>query len=177
MNGERAIVRGAIDGCLSVLGIVIGAYGVDPALLLSAALAGNLANGMSNVLAAFSAESAQQMARLRALERAMLTDLRGTEPAHVARLTALLGAATDGLATIVGGLVPVWPFLTFTGLTAVGVSIGVSLLVMLALGAWAGRFSHEGIVLAAVKLAVLSVLTVLASFGIHYLIAPEVPFS
>lgn len=78
MRRERAAVRGTIDGCLSVLGIVIGAYGAEPSVLLSAALAGNLAGSISNLLVAFSAESAQRSAHLRRLERAMLRDLQGT---------------------------------------------------------------------------------------------------
>lgn len=172
MKGERAVVRGAIDGCLSVLGVVIGAYGVDSSWLLSAALAGNLANGMSNLTAAFSAESARHAARLRDLERSMLTELGGTEPARTARTLALREAMLDGAATLAGGLVPVAPFLLFTGLPAISLSIVASLCVMLALGAWTGRSYRESMLLWAVKLALLGILTTLACLLIHHLMAP-----
>ena len=175
MKGEGAIVRGAIDGCLSVLGVVIGAYGIDSSLLLSAALAGNLANGMSNVLAAFSASSAQRSAHLRALERAMLTDLQGTEPDQAARSGAVWEAASDGLATMAGGSVPVIPFFMFPAAIAIGWSITLSLLVMFVLGAWAGRFSRQGMLLSAVKLVTLAILTVLACLLIRHLVVPGGP--
>ncbi|GIX47228.1 MAG: TIGR00267 family protein [Candidatus Tectimicrobiota bacterium] len=177
MKGERALVRGTVDGCLSVLGVVIGAYGMEPALLLSAALAGNMANGLSNVLAAFSAESAHAALRLRILERAMLTELHGTEAEQVTRTATLRAAISDGLATVLGGLVPVLPFFFFSGLPAMGLAIGMSLLVMLGLGAWAGRLSHQGMLRSALKLAAWSLLTVLTSLAIPRLVAPEVPLS
>lgn len=177
MKSERSAVRGAIDGCLSVLGVVIGAFGSDPSLLLSAALSGNFANGMSNLLAAFSSETVLRSTRIGKLERSLLVDLTGTELDREARSGARREAAADALATLIGGMVPIAPFLIFQGVAALGISIVGSLLLMLIVGAWTGQASREGMLLSALKLVVLAILTVLACLVIHIVVAPGVPFS
>ena len=176
MKGERSAVRGGIDGCLSVLGIVIGAFGSDPSLLLSAALSGNFANGMSNLLAAFSSETALRTARIGKLERSLLVDLAGTEVVQKARSGARKEAAADAAATIVGGLVPIVPFVFFRGMAALGVSIVGSLLLILTIGVWTGKAAREGVVMSALKLVVMAIFTVLMCLVIHRTVAPRVPF-
>lgn len=177
MKAERSAVRGAIDGCLSVLGIVIGASGSDPSLLLSAALSGNLASGMSNLLAAHSSETALRSTQIGDMERSLLVTLAGTELDRKARLGARLEAAADAFATVIGGMVPIAPFLFLQGRTALSVAIAGSLLLVLAIGAWTGQASREGVLRSALKLVVLAGLTVLACLLIHHFVAPEVPFS
>jgi predicted membrane protein (TIGR00267 family) len=174
MRGMRAILRGSIDGCVSVLGVVIGAYGADSAVLLSAALAGTLANGASNMMAAFSAESAQRTAHLQLLERSMLTDLHGTEPQRAVHRAALREALADAMATMIGGLVPVAPFFFLSNSAAMLLSVIGSLLVMMTLGAWTGYTSRQGALRAGCKFLVLGILTAIACFMIHHLIAPDV---
>jgi predicted membrane protein (TIGR00267 family) len=105
----------------------------------------------------------------------MLTDLHGTVPDQAARTGAWREAAADGLTTLAGGLVPVAPFFLCAGFIAFGLSITVSLLVLCGLGAWTGRFSRQGVLLSAVKLAALGLLTVLACLLMHYLVAPASP--
>lgn len=173
MRGMRAILRGSIDGCVSVLGVVIGAYGADSEVLLSAALAGTLANGASNMMAAFSAESAQQAARLQRLERSMLADLHGTEPYRAIHGAAFREALADALATMLGGLVPVVPFFFLTDSAALLLSVSGSLLVMMTLGAWTGYTSRQGAIYAGCRFLVLGILTAIACFMIHHLIAPD----
>lgn len=174
MKEMRAILRGSIDGCVSILGVVIGAYGADSAMLLSAALAGNLANGASNLMAAFSAESAQRGARLQVLERSMLKDLHGTEPERQVRIAARREAMADGVATMVGGLIPILPFFFLTGAVAMLLSMIGSLVVMLTLGAWTGYASHQGALRSGVRLLMLGIITASACFMIHHLIAPDI---
>ena len=58
-SGTRYIVRGLIDGSLSALGVVIGASGsADASVIIAAGLGGGIANGLSNILGAFTAEKA-----------------------------------------------------------------------------------------------------------------------
>lgn len=66
---------------------------------------------------------------------------------------------------------PIIPFILFTGLRAISVAIAASFLVMIVLGVWIGRFSGRDMLWSAVKLAVLSLLTVVGSLLINALVA------
>lgn len=78
MNKQRYIIRGLIDGCLSVFGVIIGGYNPDFTIIISAGISGAIANGFSNVLAVLSAEEAAHYKYLGKLEESMLTDLSDT---------------------------------------------------------------------------------------------------
>ena len=54
----RYIIRGLIDGSLSTFGVVIGASGGDVSIIIAAGIGGGVANGISNILGALTAERA-----------------------------------------------------------------------------------------------------------------------
>ena len=76
---ERQLVRGFIDGSLSTLGVVIGASGAEISIIIAAGIGGGVANGLSNVFGAFTAERIEEEMQIVKIERAMLKNLKETE--------------------------------------------------------------------------------------------------
>jgi predicted membrane protein (TIGR00267 family) len=164
----RHIVRGLIDGSLSTLGVIIGASGANPAIIITAGLGGGIANGLSNILGAFTAEKARVEQELSKLERAMLKDglLRGTLIHEKAKKITVIGGLSDGLSTILGSLIPIFPFILmfFVGYTreiAMSLSISVTIFLLFFLGIYLGALSKENIALAGLKMAVIGLITAL----------------
>ena len=113
MNKPRYIIRGLIDGCLSVLGVIIGGYNPDFSIIISAGISGAMANGFSNMLAALSAEEAARYKYLRELEESMLTDLSNTAQEKKVKKVIKKSALYDGCSTVIGGVIPIIPFFIF----------------------------------------------------------------
>lgn len=64
--------------CLTMLGVVIGAYVAKillPIIIIIAALSGSIAMGISGMSGAYMTEKAERTKELKELERAMVTDL------------------------------------------------------------------------------------------------------
>ena len=109
----RYLIRGIMDGSISTLGVVIGAFNPEASLIVAAGAAGAIANGISNIIAAFTAEYADQYTNLRALEQATLRELEGTYQEKALKREILISAVYDGLASIIGGVLPLFPFVFF----------------------------------------------------------------
>lgn len=166
-------VRGVIDGSLSTLGVLIGASAGDISIIISAGLGGTMANGVSNLLGAFSAQKAKKHEELRDLEKAMVDkDLKNSTLEEEAGSDVRKAGLIDGTATILGGVVPVTPFFIFPSETAMTIAISLVLIMLFFLGVYLGRISKENLVLSAIKMVVLGVLVALASYGIQYLVVP-----
>lgn len=166
-------LRGYVDGSLSTLGIVIGASSASPSIIIAAAVGGTLANGISNVLSAISAAGAEQYKELRDVEKAMVgKELKGSEPDRkIGRQTVIAGGA-DGLATIIGGAIPIMPYLFLTGLQAMSVSTGLVVMTVFLIGMYLGKLSKRNILLSALKMAVFGVVVaavvyLIQSFIVH----------
>lgn len=164
---KRYLVRGFIDGLLSTLGVVIGAStaigadnGVEAShIIMAAGVGGGVANGLSNILGAYMGEKLEMGAKFEEVERAMLKEeaLRGTKVVERVQNRVISFGIFDGLATIGGAMVPVLPFIfiplfTIADLTALYVSIVISLSLFFFLGAYVGRVAKENIVLSGMKM-------------------------
>ncbi len=160
---DRYFIRGLIDGSLSTLGIVIGASVVigmsadASRVIIAAGIGGGVANGLSNILGALTAEKAVTYKELEKLEKAMLKRgaLGHTKMFERWRERIVPSGIADGLATIGGSAVPVIPFLVLPALTALKCSVAATLLLLFILGMWIGRISKENLVFAGLKMAVL----------------------
>ena len=158
-TGSRYWIRGLMDGLISTLGVVIGAFNPDVRIIIAAGAAGAVANGVSNVMAAFMAEYTSHYQELRQLEQATLSDLSGT--VHETRIQQRMyrDAALDGMASISGGLIPLIPFFVWQGTNALWVSIAVSALIMGVLGLWIGVLTRRNLIISFIKLIVMTLLT------------------
>jgi len=155
----RYILRGLVDGSLSITGVIIGAYGGGQYIIISAGIAGAIANGFSNVLAAFSAEQAMLFKDLRSLEASLLINLEDTEKEAEIKQSVRTSAFYDGIATMAGGIFPVSSFFFFEGLTALAASLGITLVFFAAMGIYIGKVTRKSIAVSVIKMTVFAIIT------------------
>mgnify|MGYP006278021103 CR=1 FL=1 len=166
----RLIIRGLVDGALSSLGVVIGAsLSNSTAVVLSAGLSGAVANGLSNIMAAFTAEKTSGYIALNNLEKKMLTSLKGTEREKRIEKEVLRGGAYDGIASIIGGALPVIPFTFMPPSQAVYGSIALVALVAAFLGVYTSMHSKENMLASVVKMLVFTFVTAGICISIQFL--------
>jgi len=170
MSANRYIIRGLIDGSLSVMGVVIGAYNPDVSIIISAGIAGSLANGFSNILAAFSAEYTIKHRALKDLEHSMLISLKNTEKESEIDKVVKRSAFLDGFSTVLGGIIPIIPFLFIEGIKALFLSMIITFLLFLSLGVYTARLSRKSILISCFKLIFFAGMTVFVCFLMRYIV-------
>lgn len=164
----RAAIRGLIDGSLSTLGVVIGASSAqEVTVIISAGFSGAIANGFSNILAAFSAERAQGYIEMRKTERAMISGLKGTKIEETMRKEVTKMGVIDGVFTVLGGLIPIFPFLFIDPFSSVILAIATVALLAAGIGAYTGTFSRENMALTAIKMGLFALLTAVICIGVE----------
>ncbi len=156
-----------MDGSLSVLGVVIGALNPDSTIVIAAGLAGSMANGMSNLWAAFTAEYAEQYRYLKEVEEAMTIPLRATIQEERLKQTVHKGAIMDAISSMVGGVMPVLPFLFLDAIPAAITAIAIVLVVMVLLGIYIGKISRMGMARSIIKMIFFVLITSLVAFIIE----------
>lgn len=153
------ITRGAIDGSLSTLGIVIGAISASPKVVIAAGLSGGVANGLSNMFAAVSAEKTEMLTDLSDIEDAMLKDdLRDTVLHEVKNKKVRLRGFVDGISTILGALIPVTPYFFAPANVAVLMAIFFTSLLSFFLGFAMASVSGRNILKIGVKMAIIAIM-------------------
>ena len=151
---RRYFVMNAFDGALTMLGVVIGAYvaGVlEPAPIISSAIAGSIAMGTSGMSGAYMTEKAERTKKLKSLEKAMLTDLKNGLHDRSHRFATFFTAIVDGISPALAAMLVVSPFFVVNfGLIAVEtafyICIVLTLVVLLVLGLYLARISDESMI-------------------------------
>jgi predicted membrane protein (TIGR00267 family) len=172
MPAIRHITRGLIDGSLSSLGIVLGAsISGDPKIMIAAGLGGGIANALSNVLSAFTAERAEVMIMLAKYEKAMVDpeiDLRDSKIYEKEKRRIQRGGLLDGAASFLGAMMPLVPFAFFgvkDGLFAAAIlTIGM----LFFLGLYLGKMAKENLIVSGTKMALFGVVTALLASSLEY---------
>lgn len=164
-------LRGYIDGALSTLGVVVGASSAESTVIVAAAVGGTIANGIANILSASSAAKAVYHGELREIEKAMVHgELTGTMiDKRIGRQTMFAGMA-DGLATVIGGAVPILPLLFLSGNQALFTSIGLVVLSVMAIGVYLGKLSRRNLIISGLKMAVYGISVAVAVYFIQEII-------
>ncbi len=163
--------RGFIDGALSTLGIVIGASSASSSVIIAAGIGGAFANGISNVLSAFSAERVEQYRELREIENAMVVkELKDSAVEDSMHQETLHAGVIDGLATIVGGALPIFPYFWLEPWPAMLVSSLLVVGCIFAIGMHLGRVSRRSMLIYGLKMAVFGILVAVAVYYIQHLI-------
>ena len=166
-------LRGFIDGALSTLGIVVGALAASSSVILAAAIGGTLANGISNVLSAFSAAGAEDYTELRQVEKAMVDkELKGGMLDRQISKQTTLKASVDGVATIIGGAIPILPYLFMVPDKAVFVSVGLVIFVIFIIGMYLGKLSRRNILFSALKMSFFAASVAAVVYLIQSIIVP-----
>lgn len=158
---RRYFVMNAFDGALTVMGIVLGAYiaGVEScSIIVSAVLGASLAMGLSGVWGAYMAEKAERLRKIKDLEAALFTNLRGSRLYQASVVTIVWLAIVDGASPVAISLLAVSPFLLqsfkiFSLEVAVYLSVSLTLAILFILGMFLGRISKESLIVNGVKMA------------------------
>jgi predicted membrane protein (TIGR00267 family) len=151
---RRYFVMNAFDGALTMLGVVIGAYvaGIlDPLPIISAAIAGSIAMGTSGISGAYMTEKAERTKKIKDLEKAMLTNLKNGIHRKSHRYATVLASIIDGLSPAMAAIVVVSPFFfvnfgLLTAYDAFFICIGLTLTILVLLGAYLAKISDESMI-------------------------------
>jgi len=134
----------------------------DVKVIIAAGLGGGMANAISNLLGALTAEKASVMINLAKYERAMVGSnikLKDTKIYDRESKMIWMGGMADATATFFGSIVPIIPF----GLLALDSAIIGSILITTALlsvlGMYIGRLSKENLAFAGIKMAAFGLVT------------------
>ncbi len=166
---ERHLVRGFIDGALSVLGVVIGASSAEIGIVISAGIGGGIANAISNTFGAFSAEMVEEEIKLSEVEKSMLSGLRDTEIYREIRKKVMIRGIIDGLSTAFGSFLPIIPFilaviLGYSVRVALITSIGLTAVSLFLIGMYYGVVSKKNMIASGLKMGLMGVVTAVATF-------------
>jgi predicted membrane protein (TIGR00267 family) len=169
---ERQLIRGFIDGALSTLGVVIGASGAQFTIIITAGVGGGVANGLSNLFGALTAERAAEEMRISKIERSMLREMKDTTIYGEVKKKAILGGLTDGMATVAGSIVPVLPFVValYIGasvFSATMTAIALTTFCLSLIGIYLGKISRGSLMISALKMVVMGLVTALLSIFVE----------
>lgn len=162
----EAATRGMMDGTLSTLGVVIGAQGATPEVIIAAGISGGIANSFSNVFAAFTAYETELMVELNEIKDAMLRgDIEETKLYDSGKHDVHKRSLADGLATVVGALVPVVPYFFFRPGLSIYIAIFLTAMLGLLVGVVMGKISRRSMIKSGIKMAVMAIVVgVISSF-------------
>ncbi len=169
---ERQLIRGFIDGALSTLGVVIGASGAQVTVIITAGVGGGVANGLSNIFGALTAERAAEEMKMSEIEKSMLREMKDTAIYGEVKRRALLGGLTDGAATVAGSIVPVLPFVIalYIGasiFSAMMAAVTLTTFCLSLIGIYLGKISRGSLIISALKMVVMGLTTALLSFFVE----------
>jgi len=166
----RYVIRGLIDGSLSTLGVVIGASGGETSIIIAAGIGGGIANGISNILGALTAERAMIEEEREKKEKSLLIkngNLKSTHEYKYKINKTMYSGTYDGISTTTGAIIPVIPFFVMEPKLALITAIVLTLVILLALGVYIGKLSRENLTIAGIKMVIGGILVAAISFGVE----------
>ena len=164
---RRYFVMNAFDGALTMLGVVIGAYVADinePAIIISAGVAGSIAMGASGISGAYMTEKAERTKKLKDLESAMLADLKDGLHEKSHRFAAAFAAIIDGVSPAIAAMAVISPFFIVNiGIISAEVafysSVAITLVVLTLLGIYLAKISDENMIRYGLQMLVIGIIT------------------
>jgi len=172
MPAIRHITRGLIDGSLSTLGTVIGAsISGDPKVMIAAGLGGGMANAISNILGAFTAERADMMVQLSKYQKALVgsdVDLKKTKIYEKQKWKAQRNGIIDGISTFVGSMIPMAPFAVLGLHEGIFAAVMMTITLLFCLGIYLGKLSKENLIVAGSKMALFGVAAALLASSLQF---------
>jgi predicted membrane protein (TIGR00267 family) len=177
---RRYFVINSFDGAMTMLGVILGAStagAVDPKLIIGAGLGASFTMGVSGLSGAYLTEQAERRRKLRALRRAMLSDLRRSVHVRASSFASMWVALVDGFSPAIAATIPMIPYaLALFGMVPLGWALPTSILLILGtlftLGAFLGSISRENMVFAGLRMlavgaATATILTLLGNLGMR----------
>ncbi len=148
---RRYFVKNGMDGSMTVLGVILGAWTArveDPNIIVMAGLGACLAMGVSGLFGAYITEKAERRRQLRTLEDSMLSNLEGSLHQNASDFVPALAALVDGLSPALTAIVSLIPFMfSILGLVPIWdsytISFVLTFITLFALGLYLGQVAEE----------------------------------
>ena len=164
---RRYFVMNAFDGALTMLGVVIGAYVAKillPITIITAALSGSIAMGISGVSGAYMTEKAERTKELKELERAMVTNLKNGVHYKSSQFATVFAALVDGLSPALAAMFVVSPFFLasaqiISAQNAFVACIILTLVLLTILGIYLAKISDESMIRYGIQMLVVGMVT------------------
>jgi len=164
---RRYFVMNAFDGALTMLGVVIGAYiagFLEPLTIITAAISGSIAMGVSGMSGAYMTEKAERTKELKELQRAMVSNLEHGLHHKSHQFATIFASLVDGLSPAIAAMFVVSPFfLTSYGIitveTAFYMTIVLTLILLTILGIYLAKISDESMIKYGIQMLVVGLLT------------------
>ncbi|RLF59515.1 MAG: hypothetical protein DRN27_02425 [Thermoplasmata archaeon] len=164
---RRYFVMNAFDGALTMLGVVIGAYiaGIlEPLTIITAAISGSIAMGVSGMSGAYMTEKAERTKELKELQRAMVSNLENGLHHKSHQFATIFASLVDGLSPAIAAMFVVSPFFIvshgiITVETAFAMTIALTLILLTILGIYLARISDESMIKYGIQMLVVGLLT------------------
>lgn len=165
---RRLFVMNAFDGCLTILGIIVGAYvsGVfDARIIISVGFGSSIAMGMSGLFGAYMAEAAERKKKVQELEQSLLTNLEHSVIVKASRFSSYYVAIVDGLAPFAAAqasLIPIYISyiaVLFTIQLAMEISMFLIIGILFTLGIFLGRISKDNLIISGLKMVAAGLIT------------------
>jgi len=180
---RRYFVMNAFDGALTMLGVVIGAYfsGIinQPAVIISAGIAGSIAMGASGVSGAYMTEKAERTKKMKDLEKAMLADMKNGLHEKSHRFATIFAAIVDGASPTIAAMIVISPFFMvnfgiITAQIAFFASIAITLIVLSLLGIFLARISDESMIKYGILMLFVGLITAFICVGTSILLGGQI---
>lgn len=164
---RRYMVLGALDGALTILGVVLGAHLMGEPLnsnaIVNAGILGGVALGISNAWGAYEAERIERERNIDRIERAMLCSIDNSVIAKAEKFAIIIAAVVHGISPAAAAIIPTLPFLLaannlLLGEQALTLSIGLTLTLLFILGAYLGRISKISSLFTGLRMVAMGVI-------------------
>ena len=164
---RRLFSMNGFDGCITILGVLIGFYiqNIDePMLIFKTGIAVAIAMAISGLWGAYSAERSERIKDLKELERVTISDLDNTKIGSALRFATIVVAMVDAIAPFVTAFLALIPFL-FAKILDIKTCYYISFIILFStlflLGIFLGRVSKENLLIAAIKMIIAGIMCVL----------------
>jgi len=152
---RRYFVMNAFDGCLTMLGIIVGAHAVgntDSRIIVSTGLGATFAMGISGAWGTYMAEKAERTRYLKDLEDAMHADLKGSMLYRALRIASIWASLVDGLSPAIAAMISLSPvLLSQYGLlplqAMIPAAVILNIVTLFGLGIFLGRVARENMIM------------------------------
>jgi predicted membrane protein (TIGR00267 family) len=155
------------DGCITILGVLIGFYIqniYEPMLIFKTGIAAAIAMSMSGLWGAYLTERSVRIKDLKELESATISDLNNTKIGSALRFATIVVAVVDAVAPFITAFLALIPFLFAENLGIKAcylISFIILFLTLFLLGIFLGRISKENLLISAIKMIVAGIMSVL----------------
>jgi predicted membrane protein (TIGR00267 family) len=165
---RRYFVKNGFDGSMTMLGIIVGSWVIGvkrPEIIVTAGLGACLAMGISGLFGAYMTERAERKRDLKALEKAMITDLDDSVQDDASSFVSFYAAVVDGGSPILTAVISLLPFTFVLGRfiaiwDAYILSFILTLTTLFTLGMYLGRIAKENVLLYGVQTLAAGIITV-----------------